>query len=257
VLEILRLPVLSNNYVFVLADAWRAEAAVVDPALAAPVQALLEQRGWELALVLQTHHHRDHIGGTPDLLRRWPQAQVWAAAADRERIPFQTRGLAGGDQLDLFGRPLQVLAVPGHTRAHIAFYLPAAQGQGPELFCGDTLFAGGCGRLFEGTAAQMLASLGQLAALPGDTRVWCAHEYTEANLRFALTQDADNPALQRRWQQVQALRAAGEPTVPSRMDLELATNPFLRCGEPALQLATGLRDPAAVLAEIRRRKDQF
>ncbi|NBQ22321.1 MAG: hydroxyacylglutathione hydrolase, partial [Synechococcaceae bacterium WB6_3B_236] len=158
---------------------------------------------------------------------------------------------------DLFGRPLQVLAVPGHTRAHIAFYLPAAQGQGPELFCGDTLFAGGCGRLFEGTAAQMLASLGQLAALPGDTRVWCAHEYTEANLRFALTQDADNPALQRRWQQVQALRAAGEPTVPSRMDLELATNPFLRCGEPALQLATGLRDPAAVLAEIRRRKDQF
>jgi len=257
VLEILRLPVLNDNYVFVLADPDRGQAAVVDPAVAAPVQALLEQRGLELALVLHTHHHSDHIGGTPDLLRRWPQAQVWAAAADKQRIPFQTRGLAAGDQLDLFGRPLQVLAVPGHTRAHIAFYLPAAQGQGPELFCGDTLFAGGCGRLFEGTAAQMLASLQQLAALPGDTRVWCAHEYTKANLRFALTQDAANPALQQRWQQVQALRAAGEPTVPSRIDLELATNPFLRCGEPALQVVTGEREPAAVLAEIRRRKDHF
>jgi len=256
-LEIVRLPVLRDNYVFLLVDRAGQRAAVVDPAVAAPVIAWLEAADCALAVVLQTHHHSDHIGGTPELLRRWPGAEVWAAAADLDRIPFQTRSLDDGDRLDLFGRPVDVLAVPGHTRAHLAYVLPAHGDEGPELFCGDTLFAGGCGRLFEGTPAQLLTSLERLAALPAATRVWCAHEYTQGNLRFAASVDPANGALQRRIREVAELRAAGTATVPSRIDLERATNPFLRCGEMALQQATGAHDPVAVLAELRRRKDVF
>lgn len=256
-MEIQRLPVLRDNYVFVLVDRAAAAAAVVDPAVAEPVIAALEAQQLQLSVVLQTHHHNDHIGGTPALLSRWPGAQVWAAASDRARIPFQTDGLRGGDQRLLFHRPVQVLEVPGHTRDHIAFFFPASGGEGPELFCGDTLFAGGCGRLFEGTAEQMLRSLDQLSGLPEATRIWCAHEYTEANLRFAITQEPGNPALQERFQQVQAMRAAGEATVPSSVALERATNPFLRCREASLQQVSGCCEPALVLAEIRRRKDVF
>jgi len=255
--EIQRLPVLRDNYVFVLVDRACGQAAVVDPAVAEPVMAALEAQQLQLTVVLQTHHHHDHIGGTPELLSRWPGAQVWAAASDRARIPFQTDGLRGGDQRLLFNRPVQVLEVPGHTRDHIAFFFPASGSEGPELFCGDTLFAGGCGRLFEGTAEQMLHSLDQLSDLPPATRIWCAHEYTEANLRFAITQEPDNQELQTRFQRVQAMRAAGEATVPSSVALERATNPFLRCREASLQQASGCREPALVLAEIRRRKDVF
>ena len=256
-LEIVRLPVLRDNYVFLLVDRGGRRAAVVDPAVAAPVIAWLEAADCALAVVLQTHHHSDHIGGTPELLQRWPGAEVWAAAADRDRIPFQTRSLADGDRLDLFGRPVEVLAVPGHTRAHLAYVLPAADDDGPELFCGDTLFAGGCGRLLEGTPSQLLTSLERLAALPPETRVWCAHEYTEANLRFAASVDPANGALQQRIRAVAELRMAGTATVPSRIDLERATNPFLRCRTAALQQATGAQEPVAVLAELRRRKDVF
>ena len=244
------IPVLRDNYVFVLERG--GQAAVVDPAVAAPVQRRLEERGLELVAILHTHHHSDHIGGTPGLLQRWPGAAVYAAAADRQRIPFQTRGLADGDRFELLGQPVEVLAVPGHTAHHLAFHLPLSG----HLFCGDTLFAGGCGRLFEGSAAQMLASLDRLAALPEATQVWCAHEYTEANLRFALSQDPDNAALQERWAQVRSCRQAGLPTIPSRIGLERATNPFLRCREPALQASSGASDPVAVFAELRRRKDQ-
>ena len=255
--EIVRLPVLRDNYVFLLIDPAGSRAAVVDPAVAEPVAALLQHRGLELTVVLQTHHHHDHIGGTPELLARWPGTEVWAASSDQTRIPFQTRGLAGGDQLELFGRPVEVLSIPGHTSDHIAYYLPATAQEGAELFCGDTLFGGGCGRIFEGTPAQMLASLEQLAALPASTRVWCAHEYTETNLRFAITQDPENQALAERFELVKHQRALGEATIPSSIGLELATNPFLRCRQPALQMVSGAVDGADVLAEIRRRKDVF
>lgn len=228
-LEITALPVLQDNYVFVLARG--GEAVVVDPAVAGPVQAWLEQRQLELVAVLQTHHHSDHIGGTPELLGRWPQAAVIASSADRARIPFQTRSVAGGDRLTLLGRTVEVLEVPGHTRAHIAFHLPARGDEGPELFCGDTLFAGGCGRLFEGTPAQMLASLRALTAVDPATRVWCAHEYTEGNLRWAASERPGDAAIAERLGEVLALRARGAATIPSSVALERATNLFVRAAD--------------------------
>jgi hydroxyacylglutathione hydrolase len=239
-LEVELLPVLRDNYVFVLHD--ERQAVVVDPAVAPPVRQWLEERQLALVAVLQTHHHSDHIGGTLSLLERWPAAAVVAARADRERIPFQTVGVDDGDRVPLLGRELEVLAVPGHTRAHIAFYLPAPAGEGAEaggdLFCGDTLFAGGCGRLFEGTAEQMWHSLQRLAALPGATRVWCAHEYTETNLRWAVGERPDDGPIRQRLALVQQRRQAGLPTIPSRIDLERATNLFLRsgCSEELAQL---------------------
>jgi hydroxyacylglutathione hydrolase len=256
------IPVLRDNYVFVLHGTGPGPAVVVDPAVAEPVVTWLEERGLELVAILHTHHHSDHIGGTPELLRRWPEAEVIASRADRERIPLQTRSVAGGDRFTLLGRSVEVLAVPGHTRHHIAYYLPAwgqmraggSEGPpgepldsvpppiGPELagptaagdlFCGDTLFAGGCGRLFEGTPEQMHASLRQFAALPEDTRVWCAHEYTATNLSWAASVDPADPVIGNRLEAVCEARAAGHPTIPSRIGLELRTNLFLRAVDPA------------------------
>jgi hydroxyacylglutathione hydrolase len=255
------IPVLRDNYVFVVHGQGPGPAVVVDPAVAAPVIAWLEQRGLELVAILHTHHHSDHIGGTPALLRRWPAAEVIASGADLERIPLQTRSVAGGDRLTLLGRQVEVLAVPGHTRHHIAYYLPLrgqlkdggvegppgdrldsappASGQesvepssGGDLFCGDTLFAGGCGRLFEGTPEQMHAALRQFAALPEDTRVWCAHEYTATNLAWAASVAPQDRAIGERLAAVRQLRAAGEPTIPSRIGLEKATNLFVRAADP-------------------------
>ena len=231
-LDVELLPVLRDNYVFVLHNAQ--QAVVVDPAVAPPVRQWLEERQLELVAVLQTHHHSDHIGGTLALLERWPAAAVVAARSDCERIPFQTLGVNDGDRVPLLGRELEVLAIPGHTRAHIAFHLPAPAGEGEEdggdLFCGDTLFAGGCGRLFEGTPEQMWHSLQRLGALPGATRVWCAHEYTETNLRWAAQQRPDDSPIRQRLAQVQQRRQGGLATIPSRIDLERATNLFLRSG---------------------------
>lgn len=225
------LPVLSDNYVMVLHDDH--QAVVVDPAVAAPVAAWLVARQLELVAVLQTHHHSDHIGGTVELLRRWPNARVYAAAADLQRIPFQSDSVGDGDQFTLLGRSVEVLAVPGHTRAHLAYYLPGGSGCHPELFCGDTLFGGGCGRLFEGTPAQMHDSLQRLAALPADTRVWCAHEYTETNLRWAHSCLPEDRPIVERLAAVAQQRAAGRPTVPSSIGLERATNLFVRSSSVA------------------------
>jgi hydroxyacylglutathione hydrolase len=231
-LEVALIPVLRDNYVFVIHNG--RQAVVVDPALAEPVRRWLEQRQLELVAVLQTHHHSDHIGGTPELLQRWPQAAVVAARADRDRIPFQTRGVADGERVPLLGRELEVLEVPGHTRAHIAFHLLPAAVADPrtagDLFCGDTLFAGGCGRLFEGTPQQMWHSLARLAALPGPTRVWCAHEYTENNLHWASRERPDDVAIATRLREVRERRRHGLATIPSRIDQERATNLFVRSG---------------------------
>ncbi|MCP9929917.1 hydroxyacylglutathione hydrolase [Cyanobium sp. AMD-g] len=238
-LKVELLPVLRDNYLFVLHDGRR--AAVVDPAVAEPAIAWLKQRDLELVAVLQTHHHSDHIGGTPALLAEWPRAEVVAALADRERIPFQTRGVADGDRFTLLGQPVEVLAVPGHTRAHMAFHLPL---QG-ELFCGDTLFAAGCGRLFEGSAEQMHHSLQRLAALPESTRVWCAHEYTASNLRWAAAQRPGDGAIAERLAAVLLDRTQDRPTIPSSIGEERRTNLFLR--------ATDARE----LAALRRSKNDW
>lgn len=220
------LPAFSDNYIWLLADD-AGHALVVDPGEAAPVEQALAARKLQLQAILLTHHHADHIGGVPALLQRH-DAVVYAP--HDERIATAHHRLAEGDRVQLNAPSLQfrVLEVPGHTRSHIAYV-----GHG-MLFCGDTLFSLGCGRLFEGSPAQMLASLDKLAALPGETRVYCAHEYTLANAAFALTVDGDNPALHERHAQVCTLREAGQPTLPSTLGQECASNPFLRVDSPAI-----------------------
>jgi len=223
-----QLPVLSDNIIWIWVRG--RQAVVVDPAVAEPVIAWLEARELELEAVLQTHHHADHIGGTPALLRHWPKATVVAAAADRERIPFQTLSVEGGDRVPLLGEQVQVIDVPAHTRAHIAFVLPGDEHQNrdPALFCGDTLFSGGCGRLFEGSAADMHLALQRLAALPEQTTVHCAHEYTESNLRWAASLKPEDEQIQARLASVTALRQRGASSLPSTVALEKATNLFVQ-----------------------------
>lgn len=251
-------PAFQDNYLWVMARG--TDAVVVDPGDAAPIESFLSKQGLALRAILATHHHGDHVGGVPALAARW-KCPVFGPAT--EKIPEITRKLREGDgivvpSLDV---PLEVLDVPGHTAGHIAYVHrdPAD----PFVFCGDTLFAGGCGRLFEGTAAQMVASLSKLAALPPRTRVYCAHEYTLANLRFARAVEPGNAELAERQAREAAKRERGEPTVPSTIGLELATNPFLRWREPGVIEAAERRahrrlpDPVAVFAEIREWKNSF
>ncbi len=230
------LPVLQDNVIWLWVRG--RNAAVVDPAVAAPVQDWLEKHQLQLQTVLQTHHHADHIGGTPELLERWPEATVVAAGADRERIPFQTVSVGDGDRITVLDQPVDVLDVAAHTRAHIAFYVPVdpAEEQRPMLFCGDTLFAGGCGRLFEGSPAQMHRAMQRLATLPETTQVCCAHEYTEANLAWSVEQRPEDQAIAERYRTVQAMRSRGELTLPSSIGLERRTNLFMRA-ETAEDLA--------------------
>ncbi len=226
-MQVYRLPVLSDNYIFLLHDPDSHTAAVVDPARSQPVLEQLQALGAELTVIFNTHHHSDHIGGNQELIDRFPQIKVYGGAEDRGRIPGQQVFLQAGDRVSFANRTAEVFFLPGHTKAHIAYYFPPSNpSEIGELFCGDTLFAGGCGRLFEGTPAQMLASLGQLRNLPDNTRVWCAHEYTLNNLQFALSVDGDNPDLQQRFAEVKEARSRSQPTIPSSIGLKKAQTHF-------------------------------
>lgn len=257
-MQIERIPALSDNYIFLLHDPHRKIAAVVDPAEADPVLHHLQTLDVELVAIFNTHHHGDHVGGNTKLIQHYPHLTVYGGAEDQGRIPGQTVFLQAGDQVQFSDRIGNVLFVPGHTKAHIAYYFPPQNSDEPgDLFCGDTLFAGGCGRLFEGTPQQMVTSLNQFRNLPETTRVWCAHEYTLNNLKFALTVDADNLELHNRFQDVKLARSQNQPTIPSTIGLEKRTNPFLRWDIPSLQTAVKSHDPIQTFARLRGMKDQF
>ena len=250
------IPAFNDNYLWLLHDGRR--ALIVDPGDAAPVLQALQDSQLQLDSILVTHHHPDHTGGV-DALRRATGATVFGPA--RERIPGPFTLLEDGDTVRALGLDFKVLDVPGHTAGHIAFFTAAMDGR-PLLFCGDTLFSGGCGRLFEGTPAQMLASLDALAKLPGDTVVCCTHEYTMANLRFALEVEPDNRELIGYHARCAALREAGKPTLPTSIAQELLINPFLRTRQATVMAAARRFDPAAhddttLFAAIRQWKNQF
>ncbi|EEX09921.1 hydroxyacylglutathione hydrolase [Ruegeria lacuscaerulensis ITI-1157] len=253
-LEIVTIPCLSDNYAFLAHDPASGETALIDAPETDPILSELDARGWRLTHVLLTHHHWDHVDGLAGIVARHP-AKVIGAAADAHRLPHLDMQVAEGDRFEIGGEPVEVFDVSGHTVGHVAYYMP----QSHAVFTADSLMALGCGRLFEGNAAQMWASLCKLAALPDDTLVCSGHEYTQSNARFALTVDPDNPDLRGRAAEIDAARAAGRPTVPSSLGLEKATNPFLRADNPAIQAHLGMAgaDPAQVFSEIRGRKDRF
>lgn len=256
--QIIPIPAFADNYIWLLRSG--DVGAIVDPGDAAPVIAYLEREGVAPCAILATHHHGDHVGGIPALLARWP-VPVFGPA--REKIPGRTRALSGGDRIVVPGidATFDVIDVPGHTAGHIALF--GEFGGGPVLFCGDTLFAGGCGRLFEGTPEQMWSSLSALAALPPETRVYCGHEYTVANLRFALAVEPDCAELKARDERERAKRDRNEPTVPSTIGIERATNPFIRANLPAVRAAAAahaghpLADDVASFAALREWKNHF
>ncbi|MBK8176534.1 MAG: hydroxyacylglutathione hydrolase [Rhodospirillales bacterium] len=252
-LQVEQIPVLSDNYIYLARDAQTGACAAIDPAVAPPVLAALERLGWQLSHIFNTHHHHDHVGGNL-ALKRVTGCVIVGNRHDAARIPGIDLAVEEGDEVALGSSRARVLDVSGHTLGHIAYWFADSA----AVFCGDTMFSLGCGRLFEGTPAQMWASLLKLRALPDATRAFCAHEYTESNARFACSIDPDNEALLRRAEDVRALRTRGQPTVPSPIAIERATNPFLRADDPGLQAAVGtVGDAVATFATIRRRKDVF
>ncbi|MEI4473638.1 hydroxyacylglutathione hydrolase [Frigidibacter sp. MR17.24] len=253
-LELLTIPCLSDNYAFLVHDPATGGTACVDVPETAPILAALAGRGWTLTDILITHHHPDHVQGV-DALRAATGARVTGAAADSHRLPTLDRAVMAGGRFELFGQEVAVIDVSGHTVGHIAFHMP-----GPGwAFTGDSLMAWGCGRLFEGTAPMMWDSLSRLAVLPPETVICSGHEYTLSNGRFALTIEPENPALISRLAATEAARAEGRPTVPSTLEEELATNPFLRAGNFQVKSSLGMEKAtdAEVFGEIRGRKDRF
>jgi hydroxyacylglutathione hydrolase len=252
-LVIRQLNALRDNYVYLIRDPETGATGAVDPSEPGPVRAALAETGWRLTHILNTHHHPDHTGGNL-ALKSESTCTIVGPRADRERIPGIDVDVGDGDDYAFGKQVARVFDVPGHTRGHIAFWFA----QSRAVFSGDTLFTLGCGRLFEGTPQQMWHSLSKLKALPAETRVFCGHEYTQANARFALTVEPGNQALIERSARVDRLRAENRSTVPALMGEELATNPFLRADQPGLQAAMGTRgDAVATFAEVRRRKDVF
>jgi hydroxyacylglutathione hydrolase len=254
VLEIHSLPVLNDNYVYLLREPNSGAVAAVDPSVAVPVAAALDRLGWTLTHILNTHHHWDHTGGNLEL-KGQTGCVIVGPRADEARIPGIDVAVGENERYRFGNEEAEIFDIPGHTRGHIAFYFPESK----ALFCGDTLFSLGCGRLFEGTPQQMWNSLLKLRRLPGDTQVYCGHEYTQANARFALTIDPANKALKNLAAQAAGLRHQDLPTIPSLLSDECTANPFLRADDPGLARALNMEaaDPASVFAEIRRRKDVF
>ncbi|MFN2425211.1 MAG: hydroxyacylglutathione hydrolase [Candidatus Binatia bacterium] len=260
-MRVVPVPQLADNYAYLVIDDASGTAGVVDVAEAGPVLEAAAREGIRLVAILSTHHHFDHVGGNDDLLASLPagSVDVYGFSGDRERIPGITKVLADGEEFALGALRGRAIFIPAHTRGHLAYHFPAER----VVFTGDTLFAGGCGRLFEGDAPQMMASLSRLAALPDDTRVYFGHEYTTKNLEFAAGLEPNNAALAQRRREVADLRAAGEPTVPTTIAIEKDTNPFLRWTSPELAASVLAResgtasDPASIFAATRRLKDNF
>ncbi len=252
---------LADNYGYLVIDESSGVAGIVDVAEAGPVLEAIQKEGVELRAILSTHHHYDHVGGNEELIEclRPQELTVFGYAEDAERIPGITHPLEDGQSFELGSLRGRAIFIPAHTRGHIAYYFESEA----AVFTGDTLFAGGCGRLFEGDAAQMRSSLGRLAALPDETKVYCGHEYTESNLRFALTLEPGNARLSARAEEVARLRGDGKPSVPTTIEIEKATNPFLRSDSAELRASVQTRvqgvadDDVAVFAATRQLKDNF
>ncbi len=251
-LEIVTVPCLSDNYAFLLHNGASGETALVDAPEAKPIARALEERGWMLHQILITHHHSDHIDGVEEL-RRLHGASVTGAAADAHRLPPLDREVAEGDSIAVCGETADIIDVSGHTVGHIAYLMPGA------AFTADSLMAMGCGRVFEGSFEMMWKSLSKLGALNPETMIYSGHEYTESNVRFALSVEPDNEELVRRAESIRQDRREGRPTVPSRLSVELATNPFLRAGLDEVKALIGMPNASdeESFAEIRQRKDRF
>jgi hydroxyacylglutathione hydrolase len=255
-MRIHQLPLLRDNYGYLLVCEKTNEAAILDPSEGEPVLQRVQQENVRLTTILNTHHHRDHTGGNEELLASG-KLEVYGHESDQGRIPGLTRGVKDGDEVHIGELKGEVLFIPGHTSGHVAYLFDNA------LFCGDTLFTAGCGRLFEGTPEQMHASLCKLMALRDDTKIYCGHEYTESNLRFAMTLEPKNPKVVSRYERVQAQRARGVSTVPSSLEEEKQTNPFLRWDSKEIQASVKAAnpeqrmDPVSVFATVRKLKDAF